>query len=119
MNPSDGAAIVRLSLKGDHREISVARGRLQAPAGFEAKDIIPSSIADADTQATSSLRLYHVTPNGPISPGEYALVARGAVFYDFGIDPPKTTHRDASTKIVAAATIRHRLLLHFNLTVLI
>jgi hypothetical protein len=89
LNPEDAANIVRLTCKSGHREISVLRGGdfRHTSRGFDAKDIVPSTISELEVQRPGSIRkAYRVTLTGPLAAGEYAFVVQRETYYDFGVD---------------------------------
>jgi len=87
-NPSDVVAVVKLEPKSDTREIEQGRGSITGVStGFRKQDLISTTIEEAATN--QGQKLYRIKMVNPLVPGEYAVVVRGAAYYDFGIDSVK------------------------------
>ena len=91
INPSDSIVLVKLKVKSDRREISVASGRIGVSTGIDKDDLLPISIDELPTKTTSglSLKTYRVNVVKPLPSGEYAVVLQNTVYYDFGVDVSK------------------------------
>jgi len=88
INPSDSIVLVKLKVKSDRREISVASGRIGISTGIDREDMLPISIDELPTKTTSGLsyRTYRINCIKTLPSGEYAVVLQNAVYYDFGVD---------------------------------
>jgi hypothetical protein len=88
LNPGDGIVLLKLVVKPDHREISVASGRFSGQTGFSKGDIVPVNIEEGRTKTIGGTlqKACRASPVKPLSRGEYAIVVQGDTYYDFGID---------------------------------
>jgi len=87
-NPSDVVAVVKLEPKAETREIEAMRaGITGVSSGYRKQDLIPITLEEAATN--QGQKLYRIKLVNPLIPGEYAVVIRGAVYYDFGVDGVK------------------------------
>jgi len=91
INPSDSIVLVKLSVKSDRREISVASGRIGVSSGINKDDMLPISIDELPAKTTSalSLKTYRVNVVKPLRSGEYAILLQNTLYYDFGVDRVK------------------------------
>lgn len=88
INPSDSIVLVKLKVKSDRREISVASGRMGVSTGIDKADMLPISIDELPSKTTSGLsyKTHRVSVVKPLPSGEYALLVQNALYYDFGVD---------------------------------
>ncbi len=85
LKASDAVGIVRLDTEGDTRRILILEaGAFGGKSGSRKKDIMPVSLSELGTNG--GLTIYKLTPRSPLTPGEYAVVVSGLLFYDFAID---------------------------------
>jgi hypothetical protein len=91
INPSDSIVLVKLSVKSDRREISVASGRIGVSSGINKDDMLPISIDELPTKTISGLpyKTYRVNVVKPLPSGEYAVMFQNTLYYDFGVDISK------------------------------
>lgn len=91
INPSDSIMLVKLSVKSDRREISVASGRIGVSSGINKDDMIPISFDELPSKTTSALsyKTYGINVGKSLSSGEYAVVVQNILYYDFGVDVSK------------------------------
>jgi hypothetical protein len=87
-NPLDVIAVVKLEPKSETREIEQGRGSITGVStGFRKADLIAISVEEGAANQTQ--KSYRIRLVNPLVPGEYAVVVRGGVYYDFGVDSAK------------------------------